>query len=336
MNNESKGDKSLADNVISFLILVISFLVSICVAFISITAKFDGFETVTTTMLSFLCSEYFIQSLLLKSKYFKAKKDYNFMEKTHEWTEKFYEMNSYIESILKNRHGNNDLFLVTCARSIDNLYYLLKTAAVEKKIEITADYIINTMGVFDALNVTTSKNVELTFPLDEIAEELLQTAEDKKFFETTYKMATENRISKIRVLLILGTEELLKNKKLEALCSFYESNASYECRYILKSDFITACEHNLIPTSGLDFGIYGPQMLFRVEQYDPYRGVYSKDESLVKRYLALFNEVWNFESVTHPVPLEKDAVPDEMSPRDLFNKLDELKVQKTTQEDPEE
>ena len=327
MNSESNENKSHVDNLVSFLTLTISFLVSISVAFISIAVEFDAFETVTTTMLSFLCSEYFIQSLLLKSKYFKAKKTFNFMDNMHEWTEKLYEMNSYSESILKNRHGNNDLFLVTCARSIDNLYYLLKTAAVEKKIEMTEDFIINTMGVFDALNVTSSKNIELTFPIDEITEELLQTAEDKKFFETTYKMATDKRVNQIRVLIILGDEGLLKNNKLKALCRFYESNTSYECKYILKSDFIVACEHNLIPTSGLDFGIYGPQMLFRVEQYDPYRGVYSKDESQVKRYLALFNEVWNFESVTHVVPIGNDEVPDHMSPKELFSKLEELKNQ---------
>ena len=35
-------------------------------------------------------------------------------------------------------------------------------------------------------------------------------------------------------------------------------------------------------------------------------------------------------------PIEKDAVPDEMSPRDLFNKLDELKVLETEQKDSAE
>lgn len=325
MNDETTEKKSMGSAVISFLTIVISFLISIIVALISIYVQFDGFQTVTTTMLSFLCSEYFVHSLVLKSKYFKAKKDYRIMANINEWSEKLYEMNNYCEMILKNSHGRKDLFVVTCLRSINNLHYLLRTAAIEQRIEITTDYIINSTGVFEALNVASSKTIELTFPIDEIGDELMQSAEDKKFFETAYKMAEEKQVDKIRILLILEEQSLLEDERLLLLCKFYQINATYECKYILKKDFIVACEHNLVPTNNLDFGIYGPKMLFRVEQYDPYIGVYSKDENQVQRYHALYEEVWNFESVTRTISLEIDESIKEMTPKAFFEELEKLR-----------
>jgi hypothetical protein len=325
MSEEPVEKVFIGSIIISVLTVVISFLVSVIVALVSIRAKFDGFETVTTTMLSFLCSEYFVHSLILKSKYLKSKKDYRLMENINEWSEQLYKMNSYCELILKNSHGEKDLFVVTCFRSINNLYYLLKTAALEQRIEITTDYIINSTGVFEALNVASSKIIELTFPIDGITDEIMQSAEDKKFFETAYKMAENDQVDKIRILLILEEQSLLENEKLLLLCKFYHTNVAYECKYIMKSDFIIACEHNLVPTNSLDFGIYGSKMLFRVEQYDPYMGIYSKNESEVKRYHALYNEVWNFESVTRTIPCELDEFAVAMTPKVFFESLKGIK-----------
>jgi len=58
----------------------------------------------------------------------------------------------------------------------------------------------------------------------------------------------------------------------------------------------------MISSSQLDFGIYGPRMLFKVETYDPYTGSYTKNEAEVQRYRKLFDEMWNFASITHDLP----------------------------------
>ncbi|MCD8013657.1 MAG: hypothetical protein LUG99_10855 [Lachnospiraceae bacterium] len=319
MHPEKKS--SVGDNFISAVIALISLLISVCTAVISILVEFDAFQTVATALLSFLCSEYVVNSLMLKSRYFKARNEYQFMESMNQWSDKFYEMNEYSRTILEDRHGDKDLFVATCSRSIDSLYYLLKRAAVEKKIEITTDFLINTTGVFDALNVASQRTIELTFPIDEIKDRILQTAEDEKFFETAYKMVMDNQVHKVRVLLILGDTGLIRNEKLLALCRFYQSNKAYECKYILKSDFIEACNNNMIQSGTLDFGIYGPKMLFRVEQYEPYKGVYSKDEDQVRRYLSLYNEVWNFESVTHSIQLDNVQSGTPMTLTEFFDEM---------------
>ena len=135
-------------------------------------------------------------------------------------------------------------------------------------------------------------------------------------------MVTSKKVNCILVLLIFKDFTLLHDKKLKMLLQFYASVQGYECRYILKEDFCNACEHNMIQTTYLDFGIYGPQMLFRVEEYDPYCGIYSKSETEVKRYSALFNEVWNFESITHKNP--ENAVMPALNPGEFFGKIDRM------------
>ena len=195
----------------------------------------------------------------------------------------------------------------------------MQAAAEDKRIEIASDFIINSKGVFEALNVTGEKTVELTFPIENLEDIALKTPEDKKFFETAYKMTVEKRVKGIRVLLILKEADFINNEKLQYLCSFYNENKAYECRYILKDDFVTACEHNLIPSNNLDFGIYGPQMLFKVEQYEPYKGVYTKNIEEVRRYRDLFNQVWDFESMTHDI---KTTQKDITTPVELFDRFE--------------
>lgn len=317
--NSSKG---IIDNIITIIIVLFSLMVSLITAIISIYAQFTGFETVATTMLVFLCSEYFVNTCLLQSKYIKGKNESKHWDKVNIYSKKLEEIDNYCTEILGNSHGESDLFVATCSKAIDNLYYLLRQAALEKKIEITSDYIVNSIGVFDALNVSDDKQIELTFPLDTITPRLIETAEDRKFFETAYKMIKSKKVNFIRILLIVGDFSLLDDPRLQLLLQFYQTVEGYECRYILKSDFCNACDHNMIQTSNLDFGIYGPKMLFKVEQYDPYCGVYSKSETEVKRYLALFNEVWNFESITHKNSVKKINI--ELNPRTFFEMIDKI------------
>jgi hypothetical protein len=306
------------------IIILSSFIVALITAVCSILGKFDAFQTISTTMLSFLCSEYIGHSFLLKSKYFRAKKDYSLIEQANDWTGKLYEMNEYCKSIIENSHGSQDLFVTSCKKNIENLHYILQMAARDEKIEISSEYIVNSVGVFDALNVSEDKIVELTFPIDQVQDGVLLTAEDKKFFETAYKMVQNGCVQKIKVLLILGNESFISDRRLDALCKFYDSNDGFEGKYISKVDFVKACESNMISSAQLDFGIYGPRMLFKVEAYEPYKGVYTKNEAEVQRYRKLFEEMWNFASMTHDLPGVDESNPSYSKPvtiTELFQSL---------------
>ena len=302
--------KPISEHILEGFIISGSIIVSLVTAIFSIKGKFDAFQTLSTTMLSFLCTEYVSHSILEKSKYFKAKQEYYMFEQANEWSGKLYEMNEYCETIIERGHGPHDLFLLTCKKNIDNLYYVLQTAARDEKIEIESDYIINSGSVYEALNVTKDKIVELTFPINNLNDGVLQTPEDQKFFETSIKMLQERYVQTIRVLLILGDESFINDPKLTSLFEFYNTNNGFEGKYISKTDFVKACESNMISSAHLDFGIYGPEMLFKVESYSPYKGVYTKDKDEVARYRKHFDEIWSFAAMTHDLP---DAIDNKAS-----------------------
>lgn len=196
---------------------------------------------------------------------------------------------------------------------------MLKDASEYKKIEISSDYIINVAGVFEALNITRDKKVRLTFPIKEVSKNVISTAEDRKFFETIYNKIKNGEVSDLLILMILDNENLLNDPQIDLLLKFYYVNAHYDCKYILAQDFIEACEHNRVSTASLDFGIYGPNMLFIEESLFPYKGVYYKDSAIVERYTKLFDEVWNFEAITHNNP-KNSIQPNTISKSDFLPK----------------
>lgn len=284
------------------IVLIVSVLLSIVTGVISAICGFDVFMSITTGMLTFLSVEVINISWLLGSVYFEQHREKKFLDKINQYSMKFQEINNFYYEIERDSQGEKDLFSVTCSKAIDNLYLLLKNASESKKIEITSDYIINVSGVFEALNVTHDKKVRLTFPVSEIGKSIIPSSEDRKFFETIYNKINEKEISDLLILIVLANEDLLNDPQMELLLEFYAKNSKYECKYILAEDFIEACENNKISTSSLDFGIYGPKMLFVEENLHPYKGIYYKDESIIERYTKLFDEVWNFEAITHSNP----------------------------------
>ena len=62
--------QSVLEHFVEGIILLSSFIVALITAACSIVGHFDVFQTISTTMLSFLCAEYIGHSFLLKSKYF--------------------------------------------------------------------------------------------------------------------------------------------------------------------------------------------------------------------------------------------------------------------------
>ncbi|MCU6720423.1 hypothetical protein OCV67_10850 [Porcipelethomonas ammoniilytica] len=301
------------------IVLIVSVLLSVISGIISSICGFDVFQSIVTGILTFLCIEMINVTVFLGGVYFRQKKEKKFHDRINLYSIKIQEINDFYYEVERDSQGDKDLFSVTCSKAIDNLYLLLKDASEYKKIEISSDYIINVAGVFEALNITRDKKVRLTFPIKEVSKNVISTAEDRKFFETIYNKIKNGEVSDLLILMILDNENLLNDPQIDLLLKFYYVNAHYDCKYILAQDFIEACEHNRVSTASLDFGIYGPNMLFIEESLFPYKGVYYKDSAIVERYTKLFDEVWNFEAITHNNP-KNSIQPNTISKSDFLPK----------------
>lgn len=228
--------------------------------------------------------------------------DEKFMDNITEYSQKLHEINRFYYQISKESHGEQDLFVIYARKEIEKLYAVLETAANQKVFSISTDYIVNAGGVFEAFSQTNKKILKMTFPVYITDSAIFTNSADMHFFEVLKAKVDSKLVESVEVIVILEDEVLLEREYVVKLLDFFNAARNYECKIAYKADFETVCESNGINSQFIDFGIYGPKMLYVTEQYVPPKGTYYKDETKIRQYHLLFDEVWTSDVITQPNP----------------------------------
>ncbi|MHB1157523.1 MAG: hypothetical protein ACYC26_11895 [Phycisphaerales bacterium] len=121
-------------------------------------------------------------------------------------------------------------------------------------------------------------------------------------------MLQKHVLTEVRVLVIPHDQAALECEQSKKLFGFFKTQKHFEAKYCIKQVFQSACASNGVPANSLDFGIYGPRMLFVTETVEPqHEGTYTKDRERVALYAALFDQLWNSENITHDNPAEQSS-----------------------------
>lgn len=229
--------------------------------------------------------------------------DEKFMDNITEYSHLLHDINRFYYSIYKERHGDNDLFVTYAKKEIEKLHSVLSKAANQKEFSISSDYIINAGGVFDAFSQTTEHVLKMTFPITVSDGALFTSQADIHFFEVLKAKVDGKELDGVKVIVILENQDLLQRDDVKKLLDFFKTTSNYSCKIAIQNDFMAVCDTNGISSQFIDFGIYGPKMLYIAEQYVPtHKGTYYKDETKVKHYHRLFDEVWDSDAITRPNP----------------------------------
>lgn len=229
--------------------------------------------------------------------------DEKFMDNISEYSHLLHDINRFYYSINKESHGDNDLFVTYAKKEIEKLHSVLSKAANQKEFSISSDYIINAGGVFDAFSQAKERILKMTFPITVLDGQLFTSQADIHFFEVLKTKVDNKELDEVKVIVILEKQNLLEREDVKKLLDFFKATPKYSCKIAIQCDFVAVCDTNGISSQFLDFGIYGPKMLFITEQYIPtHKGTYYKDETKVKHYHRLFDEVWNSDAITRPNP----------------------------------
>lgn len=236
--------------------------------------------------------------------------DEKFMDNISEYSHLLHDINRFYYNIKKDSHGDHDLFVIYAQKEIEKLHNVLGKAANQKEFSISSDYIINAGGVFDAFSQTSDKTLKMTFPIMVGDGSLFTSQADVHFFEVLKTKTESKEISTVQVIVILEDKVLETRDDVKRLLDFFSATENYTCKVAIKKDFEAICDTNGISSQYIDFGIYGPKMLYITEQYTPtHKGTYYKDETLIKHYHRLFDEVWESDAITHQNPSNsKDPV----------------------------
>lgn len=244
--------------------------------------------------------------------------DETFMDNITEYSQKLHEINRFYYKISRDSHGEQDLFVTYAKKEIEKLYMVLGNAANQKVFSISTDYIVNVSGVFEAFSQTDEKILKMTFPISVSDDAVFTSPADMHFFEVLKAKVESKQVDMVKVIVVLEGEILLERQDVRTLLDFFKATSGYECKIASKVDFETVCESNGINSQFIDFGIYGPKMLYVTEQYIPHKGTYYKDEAKVRLYHLLFDEVWTSDVITRQNPSsneEKIALKDLISKR---------------------
>ena len=74
----------------------------------------------------------------------------------------------------------------------------------------------------------------------------------------------------VEVILIYDDKKLLDRSDVKKLLNFFSAEEGYTCKVALLNDFKTVCESNGVSSQFVDFGIYGPKMLYITEHISQY------------------------------------------------------------------
>lgn len=229
--------------------------------------------------------------------------DEKFMDNISEYSHLLHDINRFYYNIKKDSHGDHDLFVTYAQKEIEKLHGVLGKAATQKEFSISSDYIINAGGVFDAFSQTSEKILKMTFPIMVGDGALFTSQADIHFFEVLKAKTEAKEVSGVKVIVILESDSLEKREDVKHLLDFFSATENYTCKIAFKKDFEAICDTNGISSQYIDFGIYGPKMLYITEQYTPtHKGTYYKDENLIRHYHRLFDEVWESDAITHQNP----------------------------------
>lgn len=83
-------------------------------------------------------------------------------------------------------------------------------------------------------------------------------------------------------------------KTVRQICGWLNRKKRISAKVGNQQDFMMICSMNSLDPNFVDFGVYGPEMLFRTTSAGTeHEGIYSKDPKLVSRYASVFREFWN-------------------------------------------
>lgn len=237
------------------------------------------------------------------------RQDDEFMENITEYSKMLYDINRDFYIVSKDSHGPHDLFVTYAKKEIEKINTTLSKTANQKEFSISSDYIVNANGVFDAFSQVAGKKVlKMTFPVWKEDGAIFTSQADIHFFEVLKQKMEKEEIDDVEVIFIYDDKKILERSDVKKLLDFFSAEEGYTCKVAFMNDFRKVCESNGVTSQFVDFGIYGPKMLYIAEQYTPiHKGTYYKDETKVRHYTRLFDEVWNSDAITKANPSKNTA-----------------------------
>jgi hypothetical protein len=205
--------------------------------------------------------------------------------------------------IAQDAYGKKDLFVTNFMNRVRKLERDIINVAEIKELRVAGNYFLNAENVLDAFDDEENKFWYYTWPIEDGNNKLFDVIQWKQYFEATAKMTIDGKIGHIRAILILKDLSLVESPRIKKLLDYYKTTEKMSCKITTSFEFGDICRGDSFEASYSDWGIYGKQLLYINEAYEPnIIGLFIKNQTEILRYHKLFEAMWNYDSVTKPNP----------------------------------
>jgi hypothetical protein len=197
----------------------------------------------------------------------------------------------HYHDISKQFYGSRDLYKDYFIEKLSSLLEIIKNSAEKHELYVENYHFSSTELVLDAFKGAEVKILRYVWILEY----------NEPFFNDIWKnycmqiddTIKQHQIKEVRALFLRVPDLNVFDERVAALLGFYTYSKGYDYRIIDNNIYNRLLHDSQIDEEYIDFGIYGNRYLFRTKKYEPIPcGDFSKDKSLIDRYIKFFDLVW--------------------------------------------
>ena len=201
------------------------------------------------------------------------------------------------------KFGQHDVFVIDLMEQLEALATLALEASNKGTLRVKEHGIKSASLILNALG--NSRLFRFTWRINPL-ERLFEDATWRKHFELTTSMAISGAME-IRMIVVADDPHVCEAANVQKLLELFASHERLVAKIVPSADWNAGMVDHAIPSTCLDFGLHGDNLLYQEEAYKPVpAGRFSKDPHEIKRFTHFFDEFWDTVAQNNPAsPLHK-------------------------------
>jgi hypothetical protein len=204
------------------------------------------------------------------------------------------------------KFGKNDVFVRYLLDQLEKNAAIFTEAASRDVLRVSEHEFSGAQLILDAFG-TGNHVLRYTWKINP-AQRLFEDLSWRRHFELTSSMVVAGALE-ISTIFMVESNQVCDATNVRKMLEFYACKEGMNAKNTSTTDWDTFMLDHGVPSTCINFGIYGEKLLFTAEAYSPIDvGRWSRFPADIKRLTRLFDAVWNASAIaasSSAVPTQK-------------------------------
>ena len=179
------------------------------------------------------------------------------------------------------------VFKTYCKQELELFVNRVARAAQQGELIVNEHHFRTVDDVLDAFGEQQNRVFRAVWKIEE-GERLFDTAWQhymRALIELTKEPSKKKRIT-VELLLVVDKRETLERRAVEIVVGYLRSEKTKGLNYriITEETYEELARDSQLNTRYIDFGVYGDELLYRTETYEPKQGIFSEDNWMIRAH----------------------------------------------------